>query len=54
MFTLIDAFVAAVSAAPDSDAHISGREIATGSHDRIDCVVDAHVAGKPMVMLVET
>ena len=51
---LIDAFVAAVSAVPDSDAHISGREIATGSHDRIDYVVDAHVAGKPMVKLVET
>jgi hypothetical protein len=52
--TLIDAFVAAVSAVPDSDAHVSAQEAGTGSHGRIDYVVDAHVAGKHMTMLVET
>ncbi len=50
---LIDAFVEAIAAVPDSDAHVAAREAAAGPQGEIDYVVDAHVAGKPLVMLVE-
>jgi hypothetical protein len=50
---LIDAFVAALSAVPDTTAHLVAREGAGDALARIDYVVEAKVAGKSLLMLVE-
>ena len=50
---LIDAFVAALSAVPDTTAHVMAREEANDAQARIDFVVEAKVAGKSLLMLVE-
>jgi hypothetical protein len=50
---LIDAFVAALSAVPDTTAHLVAREAASDALARIDFLVEAKVAGKSLLMLVE-
>ena len=50
---LIDAFVAALSAVPDTTAHVVAREKSSEIQARIDYVVEAKVAGKSLLMLVE-
>jgi hypothetical protein len=50
---LIDAFVAALSAVPDTTAHVVAREGACESQTRIDYLVEAKIAGKSLLMLVE-
>lgn len=51
---LIDAFVAALSAVPDTTAHVVAREEANDGPARIDFMVEAKVAGRSLLMLVET
>jgi hypothetical protein len=50
---LIDAFVAALSAVPDTTAHVVAREGSSEAQARIDYLVEAKVAGKSLVILVE-
>ncbi|MGH7022032.1 MAG: MarR family transcriptional regulator [Caulobacteraceae bacterium] len=50
---LIDAFVAALASVPDSAARVAARGATAGTHAQIDYVVEATIAGKPVVMLVE-
>lgn len=50
---LLDGLVDAIGALPQGDAHIDGREVAIGPRGRVDAVINAEVAGRPLQLIVE-
>jgi hypothetical protein len=53
--TLVDAFVSALAASPNASARLRGtNETLTNRPRVIDAVIEAEIAGKPLLLLVET
>lgn len=50
---LLDGLVDAIGALPQGEAWIEGREVAIGPRGRVDAVVNAAVAGRPLQLIVE-
>jgi hypothetical protein len=50
---LIDEFIAALASSPGVSAHLRAREVPVGKNERIDALVEANVAGRQLLMLVE-
>lgn len=50
---LLDGLVDAIGALPEGEAWIDGREVAIGPRGRVDAVVNAAVAGRPLQLVVE-
>lgn len=50
---LLDGLVDAIGALPQGKAWIGGREVAIGPRGRVDAVVNAEVAGRPLQLVVE-
>lgn len=50
---LLDGLVDAIGGLPEGQAWISGREVAIGPRGRVDAIVEALVAGRPLQLIVE-
>lgn len=50
---LLDGLVDAIGALPQGSAHIDGREVAIGPRGRVDAVINAEVAGRPLQLIVK-
>jgi hypothetical protein len=50
---LLGGLVDAISALPQGEAWIEGREVAIGPRGRVDAVINAKVAGRPLQLVVE-
>lgn len=50
---LLDGLVDAIGGLPEARARIGGREVAIGPRGRVDAIVEALVAGRPLQLIVE-
>lgn len=50
---LLDGLVDAIGSLPEGQAWIGGREVAIGPRGRVDAIVEALVAGRPLQLIVE-
>lgn len=50
---LLDGLIAAIGALPGAEAYVDGREVAIGPRGKVDAVVNAAVAGRPLQLVVE-